>query len=244
MTTEPGGAASSQREPREPRGVIGLRVPGAIGYRHLAIRLVTTACKMALDASGPGAEAQAAGEASDEGKAAPGDFEAEVVSAFGEAFNNVAVHGFRDIPPGPVQIEVDWDDEKLTITIVEEGHSFDPNAVAAPDLDALPEGGMGLFIMRSCMDQLDYRPGPPNVLRMVKLRSRTRLGIVPPPPESGARTDDSGLDHAGSEPSRGVPTVDHVPEEPGRGSGVDLVPDRRPDRVDRVDRVVESSRRR
>ena len=65
-------------------GVIGLRVPGAVGYRHIAIRLVSTACKMALEA---------------EPTEADDDFEAEVVSAFGEAFNNIAVHGFQGIAP-------------------------------------------------------------------------------------------------------------------------------------------------
>jgi serine/threonine-protein kinase RsbW len=141
--------------------VIGLRVPGAVGYRHIAIRLVSTACKMALEA---------------EPTEADDDFEAEVVSAFGEAFNNIAVHGFQGMAPQPVQIEVDWDDEQLVITFVDNGHIFDPAMVAPPDLDSLPEHGMGLFIMRSCMDQVDYRPGPPNVLRLVKLRGHRDRG--------------------------------------------------------------------
>jgi serine/threonine-protein kinase RsbW len=147
--------------------VIGLRVPGAIAYRHLAIRLVSTACKMALESD----------QESPQAPSADGDFEAEVVSAFGEAFNNIAVHGFRDRAPEPVQIDVDWDDEKLVITFVDNGHVFDPETVAPPDLDELPEHGMGLFIMRSCMDEVDYRPGPPNVLRLVKLRARRGSGI-------------------------------------------------------------------
>jgi serine/threonine-protein kinase RsbW len=152
------GAEPGAAEPMH--GVIGLRVPGALAYRHLAIRLVSTACKMALDVD-PGPPA--------------GDFESEVVSAFGEAFNNIAVHGFDGLPPGPVQIEVGWDDEKLVITFVDSGRTFDPDAVSPPALDELPEHGMGLFIMRSCMDEVDYRPGPPNVLRLVKLRARSGI---------------------------------------------------------------------
>ena len=83
-----------------------------------------------------------------------------------------------------MQIEVDWDDEQLVITFVDNGHIFDPGMVAPPNLDSLPEHGMGLFIMRSCMDQVDYRPGPPNVLRLVKLRGHREAGL-PPPPSSG-----------------------------------------------------------
>lgn len=144
-------------------------MPGAIAYRHLAIRLVSTACKMAFD---PALDAE------------DPDFEPEVVSAFGEAFNNVAVHGYRGVPPEPVQIEVDWDDAGLTITMTDTGRVFDPESVAPPDLDDLPERGMGLFIMASSMDEVDYRPGPPNVLRLVKRRAG-RDGLPPPPRDGG-----------------------------------------------------------
>lgn len=147
-------------------GIIGLRVPGSLGYRHLAIRLVTTACKMALESDLDGADP---------------NFEPEVISAFGEAFNNVAVHGHRDIVPAPVQIEVGWDSEQIEITMIDTGHTFDPSTIGPPDLDELPESGMGLFIMRACMDVVDYTPGPPNVLRLVKTR-RGRDGLLPPEP--------------------------------------------------------------
>jgi serine/threonine-protein kinase RsbW len=100
------------------------------------------------------------------------DLEAEVVSAVGEAFNNIVLHGFRGLPPRPLQIEVDWSDERLTVTLTDEGETFDPSVVTPPDLDALPEHGMGIFIMRACMDEIDYRPGPPNITRLVKLRRR------------------------------------------------------------------------
>jgi serine/threonine-protein kinase RsbW len=152
-------------------GVIGLRVPGSLVYRHLAIRFVTTACKMAL-------------EAAEE----PVDFEPEVVSAFGEAFNNVAVHSYRDAEPQPIHIEVDWDAEKLVITMIDTGRTFDPATVAPPELEELPESGMGLFIMTACMDVVDYQPGPPNVLRMVKLRQRE--GLLPPAPSGAERPRD------------------------------------------------------
>jgi serine/threonine-protein kinase RsbW len=168
-------------------GKIGLRVPGAIGYRHLAIRLVSTACKMALEG--------ASGE--------DDDFENEVVSAFGEAFNNIAVHGYRGLVPGSIQVEVDWDDTRLMITVIDTGRTFDPGAVALPNLDELPENGMGLFIMHGCMDEVDYRPGPPNVLRLVKLRARG--GMLPSaPPDDG--------DPSGTDPISG-----------DRGSGVDVI---------------------
>jgi serine/threonine-protein kinase RsbW len=139
------------------QGGIALKVPGALCYRHLAIRVVSTACKVA--------------------GAAGGDFEAEAISACGEAFNNIAIHGYRGRPPGVVCIEVAWSEEHLAITFVDDGKVFDLEEAASsssmpPDLDDLPERGMGLYIIRTCMDGVDYRPGPPNVLRLVKLTRR------------------------------------------------------------------------
>ena len=43
---------------------------------------------------------------------------------------------------------------------------------SSPDLDALPESGMGIYIIKSFMDEVTYRssdrPGAPNVLSMTK----------------------------------------------------------------------------
>lgn len=196
-------------------GVIGLRVPGAITYRHLAIRLVSTACKMALDDQ---VASDAQGTQGTQTARFDRDFEPEVVSAVGEAFNNIAVHGFRDLEPGPVQIEVDWDDEKLAITMIDSGRTYDPSTVVAPDLAALPESGMGLFIMTSCMDVVDYRAGPPNVLRLVK--NRRREGVLPAPsPESASPRDEAG----GVDVSAAT-SSDADPESAGdRRSGVEII---------------------
>jgi hypothetical protein len=39
---------------------------------------------------------------------------------------------------------------------------------------------MGLFIIRSFMDEVDYQAGPPNVLRMVKRRASRAEGEIAP----------------------------------------------------------------
>ena len=52
------------------------------------------------------------------------------------------------------------------------GLGYDPTAKTAPDLGSLPESNMGLFIMRSCMDEVSYErgnpPTAPNVLTLSK----------------------------------------------------------------------------
>lgn len=127
--------------------VIRLVVPSRLEYRDLAIRMVASACKLVPDPRGT--------------------FSIEVVSAFSEALNNVVLHGY---PPhtGNIEIEVELGDDRLTIRVMDYGKSFDLDAVPIPDLESLPESALGVFIMRSFMDDITYLAGAPNVLSMTK----------------------------------------------------------------------------
>ena len=180
-----GGASAESGCPESTgvSGLIGLRVPGIVTYRHVAIGVVGMACRIA--------GAAALGRPT-ELEAAEDDFEAQVISGFGEAFNNVVLHAYRDLTPGPVSIELGWDDERFVITMTDSGHRFDPAdafartpsrlpgvGVVGGDLEQVPETGMGLLILHACMDEVSYEPGPPNVLRLVKWHAGGRGGARP-----------------------------------------------------------------
>jgi anti-sigma regulatory factor (Ser/Thr protein kinase) len=102
------------------------------------------------------------------------DVSHQVMSAFVEAFNNTAIHAYRDRPVGPVEVRLDVHRDRLVVTLIDEGSGFEASAVPPPSLDptnvaALPEGGMGLFIMRSFMDEVTHRAEDGrNVLTLVK----------------------------------------------------------------------------
>ncbi len=115
-------------------------LPSRLEYRDLAIRLVASACKL-VPAGGD-------------------DFSNEVVSAFSEALNNVVIHGGVS-PEDEVEIEIDLGEDRLTLRLKDYGMSFDPRTVPSPDLDALPESGMGAFIIMSFMDQVELRGRAP-----------------------------------------------------------------------------------
>jgi len=132
--------------------VIRAILPSRLEYRDLAIRLVASACKL-VPTSGD-------------------EFGNEVVSAFSEALNNVVIHGGGS-PEDEVEIEIDLGDDRLTLRLKDYGMSFDPRTVAPPDLDALPESGMGAFIIMSFMDQVSYEAGTPNTLSMTKVVGRS-----------------------------------------------------------------------
>jgi serine/threonine-protein kinase RsbW len=117
-------------------------------YRELAMRFVTSACKLV--------------------KSTNGSFHQQVISAFGEAFNNAVLHAYGTSAKGDIEIEVDPGTDRLVIRLMDYGRPFDIQGVTKPDLDSLPESGLGIFIMRSCMDDVTYTPGTPNVLTMTK----------------------------------------------------------------------------
>src|SRR4051812_4321741 len=110
--------------------MIRLKVPGALKYRDLAVRAVAAACKLV---------------GNDDGTAA-GDkqFTDQVVSAFGEAFNNMAIHSYSGVPSekgGEVDIEIEIGNDFITIRVLDYGNSYDFLSVPQPDLDNLPESG-------------------------------------------------------------------------------------------------------
>jgi serine/threonine-protein kinase RsbW len=89
-------------------------------------------------------------------------FDADVISACTELFTNVVRHGYGGGSPDLVEIEVEPSNDRVVIRMTDNGKPFDPAAVEDPELSELPEHGMGIFIVRRCMDRAVYEPGPPN----------------------------------------------------------------------------------
>lgn len=99
----------------------------------------------------------------------PADLGHRVISAFVEAFNNAVIHAYDGEATGSVEVEMEVHPSHLSVRILDAGRTFVPEQVPEPDLDALPEGGLGLFIIRNFMDRVDYRrQGDKNVLTMEK----------------------------------------------------------------------------
>jgi serine/threonine-protein kinase RsbW len=143
---------------------IRLTVPGTLRYRAVAVRVVAEACRLI---SRP-----------DEGPTRPEQlvasydlshpFDAAMVSAFAEVFNNIAIHAYQRRGHGDIELSITATSDALTVEIRDHGQTFDIDAVPVPELDSLPEGGMGIHIARALLDEVDYEPGPPNLWRLVK----------------------------------------------------------------------------
>jgi serine/threonine-protein kinase RsbW len=132
-----------------------MEVPGELAYRHVVLRAVEAVCRIAM-ARACGEDAPAEG------------FTNQVVSAVGEGFNNIVLHCYRNRTADVVRLHMKIHADGLQSTLEDFGASFDPANASVPDLDAMPESGLGVFIMRSLMDEVNYRAGWPNVLIMSK----------------------------------------------------------------------------
>ena len=79
-----------------------------------------------------------------------------------EALNNVITHSYNKEDSKNIGINVSIDNSEFVVNIEDEGISrtnfekptldFDPD-----DIENLPEGGMGLFIIENLMDSTSYR---------------------------------------------------------------------------------------
>jgi serine/threonine-protein kinase RsbW len=130
--------------------VVTITVPGDFAFRGLISRAAATVCKLAASNS-----------------AGATQFCDEVVSAVGEAFNNAVLHAY-DAKRGDVTLKVAFDSTRVVVDLIDDGAAF--NLESVPDYvgNDPQESGMGLFIIRSFVDQLTYEAGPPNCLRMIK----------------------------------------------------------------------------
>ncbi|HTM44831.1 MAG TPA: ATP-binding protein [Polyangiaceae bacterium] len=142
--------------------MIKVSVPATLTYRDMVLRVVASSCRLVRTNFGTMQDPSRDSH----------EFDDKVVSAVGEAFNNVAIHAYRDRPAGLVELELEMDARSITIRLKDDGGGFSLAAQPNPHLETLPESKLGLYIVRSFMDQVTYRPGnsptDPNVLTLFK----------------------------------------------------------------------------
>jgi serine/threonine-protein kinase RsbW len=132
--------------------LIRMEMLGRLQHRDLVLRSVAAACKLVT----PPADNKALHE-----------FRMQVVTAVGEAFNNIVLHSYAGRDDGVVEMDIKTQPDHISIEFRDWGDSFDPDSVPLPDLENLPESGLGIFIIKTLMD-ISYAPGHPNVLTLSK----------------------------------------------------------------------------
>lgn len=77
-----------------------------------------------------------------------------------EAASNIIEHAYEGVTDGELEIACGMKGDLLTIVLYDHGQPFDPASVRPPDLKAdLSDrqiGGLGIYLMRKLMDEVEY----------------------------------------------------------------------------------------
>ncbi len=98
----------------------------------------------------------------------------KIALAVDEACTNIIKHSYTFASDKEIELRVSGADGEFEILITDHGKAFDPDAVQMPDmkeyLSHYKRGGLGMYLMRSLMDKVEYRifPGKKNEVRLVK----------------------------------------------------------------------------
>lgn len=93
--------------------------------------------------------------------------------ALDEVVSNIVLYGYEDSNDDPIVVKMEIRGKDLMASVEDSGREFDPLSLPTPDLSAPLEdrqiGGLGIHLMRSLMDGVEYRRADgKNVLTMRK----------------------------------------------------------------------------
>ena len=88
-----------------------------------------------------------------------------IALAVDEAVTNLIEHGFK-ANNNCFFIEINKDNSTIIIEIRDDGITFDPKKTEIPDMEKyfkeLKKGGLGIYIIKSLMDSIEYEPSNNN----------------------------------------------------------------------------------
>ena len=80
--------------------------------------------------------------------------------ALEEVFGNVVRYGYRDSAEHQILVRMAIDDGSVVLTTEDDGIAFNPLEVPPPDfelpIENRPVGGLGMHLVRSLMEKLEY----------------------------------------------------------------------------------------
>jgi len=109
----------------------------------------------------------------------------EVLLAVQEACTNVIRHCYKNCPDERIDVVLTFRDDALLITIDDYGEFVDPAQMQGRELEDVRPGGLGLHLMRTVMDEVDYRKNQ---------WGGTTLTLLKRLPQGSRREADGGVD--------------------------------------------------
>ena len=97
--------------------------------------------------------------------------------AVDEACTNIIKHAYKSYPDGEILIKIKYENKKLIITIIDYGKSFAPDLVPEPNIQEYYKqhkvGGLGMYLMRTLMDEVKYISVPGKYNQVLLSKSLT-----------------------------------------------------------------------
>jgi len=98
----------------------------------------------------------------------------KIALAVDEACTNVIKHAYKFDPTKTIQVVIHGGDRTFEVAIRDDGFQFNPTQLPPPDmkeyLTHFRKGGLGVHLMKSLMDKVEYSmaPGKINEVRLIK----------------------------------------------------------------------------
>lgn len=102
----------------------------------------------------------------------------KIALAVDEACTNVIKHAYKFDPTQQIAVTIRPKDGAFEISIVDSGNHFNPDEIQSPNMreyfSHFRRGGLGMYLMKSLMDKVEYMigPGKKNEVRLVKYLTR------------------------------------------------------------------------
>ena len=93
---------------------------------------------------------------------------ADVELAVGEACTNAYKHGSPNGELDEVRVTCMKNERTLILEVSDNGCGFDPNSLTTPDLGNMKEGGIGIFLIRTLVDSVEFDFSKGTTVRMTK----------------------------------------------------------------------------
>jgi serine/threonine-protein kinase RsbW len=95
----------------------------------------------------------------------------DILIAVSEAATNALKHGSTQGGQDEIAVRCRAEVDRLVIEVMDRGKGFDPLSVPVPVAEQMREGGMGIFFMRTLMDEVSFDCGSSGTtVRLVKCR--------------------------------------------------------------------------
>lgn len=86
----------------------------------------------------------------------PPDRVTGLVTAVHEAVVNAMRHAYSGHQAGLIQVVLEAAGDRVVARIHDQGLPFDPQSIPEPTLDGSQQNGLGLYIMRTLVDEVEY----------------------------------------------------------------------------------------